>query len=176
MNVEQEQQQRWQPHEPRICEVTAGLPSKLTCEVYQRYLWSLVLLDFSPKVIKQRISDYLLYLQEKRNVKRESIMVQVAHTAFFRNNNDEFHQTTHHFQRDLPPDESKVAHGDDRSSYSPVWKFTNEIITFIDVGGSWYRNQETLLHAYRFCRTGGLHDSCLGCINNLTRMCLIVST
>jgi hypothetical protein len=42
MNVEQEQkqeqQQRWQPHEPRICEVTAGLPSKLTREVYQRYL------------------------------------------------------------------------------------------------------------------------------------------
>ena len=42
------------------------------------------------------------------------------HTAFFRNNNDEFHQTTHHFQRDHPPDESMVAHGDDRSSYSPV--------------------------------------------------------
>ena len=42
MNVEQEQKQeqrqRWQPHQPRICEVTAGLPSKHTREVYQRYL------------------------------------------------------------------------------------------------------------------------------------------
>jgi hypothetical protein len=107
--------------QPRICEVTAGLPSKHTREVYQRYLWSPVLLDFSPKVIKQMITDYLLYLQEKRNVKRESIKVQLAAILhFFRNNNDEFHLTTHHFQRDLPPDESMSAHGDDRSSYSPV--------------------------------------------------------
>ncbi|MGA9318678.1 MAG: hypothetical protein WBV84_11560 [Nitrososphaeraceae archaeon] len=62
------------------------------------------------------ISDYLLYLQEKRNVKRESIKVQLAAILhFFRNNNDEYHLTTHHCQLDLPTDESMSAHGDDRS-------------------------------------------------------------
>jgi hypothetical protein len=62
------------------------------------------------------ISDYLLYLQEKRNVKRESIKVQLATILhFFRNNNDEYHLTAHHCQLDLPTDESMSAHGDDRS-------------------------------------------------------------
>jgi integrase len=122
INVEQEQQQeQWQNqhqhHQPRIYEVTAGLSSKHTREVYQRYFNRFldhiqihdlqVLLDFSPKVIKQMISDYVHYLQEKRNVKRDSIKVQLAAILrFFKNNNDEFHLTIRHFQRDLPPDES----------------------------------------------------------------------
>ena len=65
MNVgEQEQQeqqeQQWQIHQPRIYEVTAGLPSKHTREVYQRYFNRFldhiqihdlqVVLDFSPEV------------------------------------------------------------------------------------------------------------------------------
>ena len=33
---------------------------------------------------------------------------------FFQNNNDDFHLTVRNFQRDLPPDESTSAYGDDR--------------------------------------------------------------
>jgi hypothetical protein len=80
MNVEQEEEeeeerQRWQPHQPRIYEVTAGLPSKHTREVYQRYsnrfldhvqIHDLqVLLDFSPKIIKQMISDTYFTFKRK---------------------------------------------------------------------------------------------------------------
>lgn len=61
------------------------------------------------------IADYIRYLHEKRNVKRDSIKVQLAAVLrFFRNNKDEFHLTARHFQRDLPPDESMSVYGDDR--------------------------------------------------------------
>ena len=109
----------------RIYNVTAGIPSKQTRIVYQRYFNRFldhikikdlqVLLDFSPKVIKQMIADYILYLHDERNVQRDSIKVQLAAILrFFQNNNDEFHLTTRNFQRDLPPDESTSVYGDDR--------------------------------------------------------------
>ena len=136
--IEQEQQQQQQEQkqqqeqehqswlgQPKIYSVTAGIPSNQTRIVYQRYFNRFlkhikindlqVLLDFSPKVVKQMIADYILYLHEKRNVKRDSIKVQLsAILHFFQNNNDDFHLTVRNFQRDLPPDESTSAYGDDR--------------------------------------------------------------
>ncbi|MGI0042377.1 MAG: tyrosine-type recombinase/integrase [Nitrososphaeraceae archaeon] len=125
---QQQHQQQWQQkqYQPRIYDVTDGIPSNQTREVYQRYFNRFldyikikdrqVLLDFSPKVIKQMIADYILYLHEKRNVKRDSIKVQLsAILRFFQINNDEFHLTTRNFQRDLPPNESTSSpYGDDR--------------------------------------------------------------
>ena len=130
MNTIEQEQQQEQEHQswlgqPKIYSVTAGVPSNQTRIVYQRYFNRFlkhikindlqVLLDFSPKVIKQMIADYILYLHEKRNVKRDSIKVQLpAILRFFQNNNDDFHLTVRNFQRDLPPDESTSAYGDDR--------------------------------------------------------------
>ena len=138
---QQPQEQQQEPHQswlgqPKIYSVTAGIPSNQTRIVYQRYFNRFlkhikindlqVLLDFSPKVIKQMIADYILYLHEKRNVKRDSIKVQLgAILRFFQNNNDDFHLTVRNFQRDLPPDESTSAYGDDRP-YT-----TNEIVEAI---------------------------------------------
>jgi hypothetical protein len=96
------------------------------------------------------ISDYLLYLQERRNVKHESIKVQLADILhFFRNNNDEFHQTTHH------------SHG--------TFHLMNQCLPMVMTGRRMVQcesSQMKSLHVSMlaahdtFCRTGGFHDSC----------------
>jgi site-specific recombinase XerC len=100
----------------RIYEVTAGIQSKYTQVIYarnfKRFLDHIkihdlqVLLDFSPKVIKQMIIDYILYLREK-GIKRGSIKTQVAAILhFFQINNDDFNLKMNNFRLHLPPDES----------------------------------------------------------------------
>ena len=79
---ETEQQQQQQPYQPkeryeykhRIYPITEGIPSPYTQKAYQRSLERFldfvkihdlqVLLDFSPKAIKQMIVDYILYLRQ----------------------------------------------------------------------------------------------------------------
>jgi integrase len=100
----------------KIYSVTDGIDSAQTRAVYlrnfNRFLNQVkthdlqVLLDFSPKVIKQMIVDYILYLR-KREVKRDSIKTQVAAILhFFHNNIDDFPLDIKKFKRDLPPDET----------------------------------------------------------------------
>jgi hypothetical protein len=102
---------------PRIYEVTAGIQSKHTRAIYQqnfdRFLNKInihdlqVLLDFSPKVIKEMIIDYIHYLSEEKKIRRESIKTQIAPIIhFFRINNDDFNLRMDNFKLHLPPDES----------------------------------------------------------------------
>jgi hypothetical protein len=101
----------------KIYDVTEGIPSKHTRTTYQenfnRFLNKIkihdkhVLLDFSPKVIKQIIIDYIRYLSEERKIRRDSIKTQIAPIIrFFRINNDDFHLRMDNFKLHLPPDES----------------------------------------------------------------------
>lgn len=100
----------------RIYPVTEG-KSKKTAAVYkrlfERFLEHIkihdlqVLLDFSPKVIKQMIIDYILYLRDDRQIKRGSIKLHLAAILyFFRINNDDFNLKADNFKLHLPPDES----------------------------------------------------------------------
>jgi integrase len=99
----------------KIYPVTEGIDHK-TGAAYQRYFNRFlnhikihdlqVLLDFSPKVIKQMIIDYMLHLRE-RGIKRHSIKTQVfAILHFFEVNNDEFNLRMKNLKTHLPPDES----------------------------------------------------------------------
>lgn len=103
--------------QPRIYGVTEGIQSKHTRIIYQqnfdRFMDKInihdlqVLLDFSPKVIKQIIIDYILYLSEEKKIRRDSIKTQIAPIIhFFRINNDDFNLRTDNFKLHLPPDES----------------------------------------------------------------------
>jgi site-specific recombinase XerD len=100
----------------RIYPVIEGVGSKYTQVIYagnfNRFLNHIkihdlqVLLDFSPKVIKQMIIDYILYLRE-REIKRGSIKTQVAAILhFFQINNDDFNLKMNNFRLHLPLDES----------------------------------------------------------------------
>ena len=53
-----------------------------------------MLLDFSPKVIKQMIIDYVIHLRDERGIKCGSIKVHLAAILyFFHINNDDFNLT-----------------------------------------------------------------------------------
>jgi integrase len=108
----------------RIYDVTAGIQSKHTRATYQhnfdRFLNKInihdlqVLLDFSPKVIKQMITGYIHYLSEERKMRRDSIKTQIAPIIhFFKINNDDFHLRMDNFKLHLPPDDEFV--NEDRS-------------------------------------------------------------
>jgi integrase len=99
----------------KIYPITEGVDDK-TGGAYQRYFNRFlnhikihdrqVLLDFSPKVIKQMIIDYMLHLRE-RGIKRHSIETQVfAILHFFEVNNDEFNLRMKNLRMHLPPEES----------------------------------------------------------------------
>ncbi|MGH9985401.1 MAG: tyrosine-type recombinase/integrase, partial [Nitrososphaeraceae archaeon] len=101
----------------RIYPITEGIQSSKTKIVYQRcfnhFLNKIkihdlqVLLDFSPKVIKQMIVDYVLYLRDERKLSRTSIKVHLAAILhFFQINNDDFMLTLRNFRIHLPSDES----------------------------------------------------------------------
>ncbi len=120
--VEEEEQQQQlkqlqQRQQQRIYDVTAGIQSKYTRNSYEvnfnRFLNKIkihdrqVLLDFSSKVIKQMIIDYIHYLSEEREIKRDSIKTQIAPIIhFFKINNDDFNLRMDNFKLYLPPRES----------------------------------------------------------------------
>ena len=68
-----------------------------------------ILLDFSPKVIKQMLVDYVLYLRDEKpgkKLSRASIKVHLsAILHFFQINNDDFNLTIHNFRIHLPYDD-----------------------------------------------------------------------
>jgi integrase len=99
---------------PRIYPITEGIQSIKSQQTYERCFKSFlnhikihdlqVLLDFSPKVIKQMVVDYILYLRDTKNLSRASIKVHLgAILHFFQINNDDFHLTTRNFKIHLPP-------------------------------------------------------------------------
>ena len=110
----------------RIYEVTKGIQSNQTKTVYQQIfkhfqdyvkIYDLqVLLDFSPKVIKQMVIDYILWLRDEKpgkKLSRTSIKVHLAAILhFFQINNDDFNLTIKNFRIHLPSDDSVV--NDDR--------------------------------------------------------------
>jgi site-specific recombinase XerD len=101
----------------RIYPVTEGIQSNQTAVVYERCFNHFmdhikiqdkqVLLDFSPKVIKQMIVDYVLFLRDENKLSRASIKVHLsAILRFFQINNDDFNLTIRNFKLHLPSDDS----------------------------------------------------------------------
>jgi integrase len=101
----------------KIFPVIEGIQSPKTRSTYQRcfdhFLKHIkisdpqVLLDFSMKVIKQILVDYILYLRDVKNLSRASIKVYLsAILHFFQINNDEFTLTIRNFKIYMPPDEA----------------------------------------------------------------------
>lgn len=129
MEQEQEQEQEHEPeqqqplqqlqYKQRIFPVTEGVASQ-TGVFYQRALNHFqdfikihdeqVLLDFSPKVIKQMIVDYILYLRDEKpgkKLSRNSIKGQLSGILhFFQINNDDFNLTSRKFRVYLPSDDT----------------------------------------------------------------------
>ena len=124
LNKAEQQQQPDQTKERyeykhRIYPITEGIPSPYTQKAYQRSLERFldyikihdlqVLLDFSPKVIKQMIVDYILYLRDEKpgtKLSRSSIKSHVsALLHFFQINNDDFNLTMKNFRIHLPSNE-----------------------------------------------------------------------
>jgi integrase len=113
--------------QPRIYPVTEGIQSAQTADVYKRYFNHFldyikihdlqVLLDFSPKVIKQMLIDYILYLRDEKPGKKltkSSIKVRLSAVLyFFQINYDDFNLTLRNFKIHLPSDD-KEAVGEDR--------------------------------------------------------------
>jgi integrase len=109
----------WTEHKHRIYPVIEGIPSPYTQKAYQRSFERFlnfikihdlqVLLDFSPKVIKQMIVDYILYLRDEKPGKklgRSSIKSHVSAVLhFFQINNDDFNLTMKNFRIHLPSNE-----------------------------------------------------------------------
>ena len=103
----------------RIYPITEGIRSIKTVIVYERcfnhFLDRIkihdlqILLDFSPKVIKQILVDYVLYLRDEKpgkKLSRASIKVHLAAILhFFQINNDDFNLTIHNFRIHLPSDD-----------------------------------------------------------------------
>ena len=75
----------------RIHPVTEGVQSAQTADVYKRYLNHFldhikihdlqVLLDFSPKVIKQMLVDYILYLKDEKHTECSGVAPVESGTA-----------------------------------------------------------------------------------------------
>jgi integrase len=113
--------------QPRIYPVTEGIRSAQTADVFKRYFNHFldyikihdlqVLLDFSPKVIKQMLIDYILYLRDEKAGKKltkSSIKVRLSAVLyFFQINYDDFNLTLCNFKIHLPSDD-KEAVGEDR--------------------------------------------------------------
>lgn len=113
-------QSREREKQLRIYGVTEGIQSKHSRITYQqnfdRFLNKInihdlqVLLDFSknrPQIIKEMIVDYIRYLSEEKEIRRNSIKTQIAPIIrFFRINNDDFNLRMDNFKLHLPPDES----------------------------------------------------------------------
>ncbi|MGH9964947.1 MAG: tyrosine-type recombinase/integrase [Nitrososphaeraceae archaeon] len=110
-------------HKHRIYPVTEGIPSPFTQKAYQRSFDRFrkyvkiqdeqVLLDFSPKVIKQMIVDYILYLRDEKPGKklgRSSIKTHIsAILHFFQINNDDFNLTMKNFRIHLPANDQPIS-------------------------------------------------------------------
>jgi integrase len=108
-----------EPQKQRIYPITEGIRSIKTAIVYERCFNHFrdhikihdkqVLLDFSPKVIKQMLVDYVLYLRDEKpgkKLSRASIKVHLAAILhFFQINNDDFNLTIHNFRIHLPSDD-----------------------------------------------------------------------
>jgi integrase len=103
--------------EPRVYDVTEGLRSKQTAIIYCRSFNRFkkfvqihdpqVLLDFSPKVIKEMIIDFIIYLRDEKRNTCSSIKVYLAAVLrFFQINNDDFNLTIKSFRIHLPSDDS----------------------------------------------------------------------
>jgi integrase len=116
----------------RIYPVTEGVQSVQTADVYERYFNHFLdhikihdlqlLLDFSPKVIKQMLIDYILYLRDEKPGKKLAKSTIKVHLSailyFFQINNDDFNLTLRNFRIHLPSDEVTIAKDDDRP-YNP---------------------------------------------------------
>jgi integrase len=103
----------------RIYPVTEGLQSIKTQESYEKCFKQFlnyikicdkqVLLDFSPKVIKQMIIDYIIWSRDEKpgkKLSRASIKVHLAAILrFFQINNDDFNLTTRNFRLHMPSNE-----------------------------------------------------------------------
>ena len=128
LNEAEQHQQSFQTNERyeykhRIYPVIEGIPSPYTQKAYQRSFDRFlnfikihdlqVLLDFSPKVIKQMIVDYILYLRDEKPGKklcRSSIKSHVsAILHFFQVNNDDFNLTMKNFRIHLPSAEHDLS-------------------------------------------------------------------
>lgn len=148
----------------RIYQVTDGIQSKYSQVIYagnfKRFLDHIkiqdlqVLLDFSPKVIKQVIIDYILYLREW-GIKLGSIKTQVAAIIhFFQINIDDFNLKMNNFRLHLPPGESI---NEDRP-YT-----TQEIIQVLAQGSPDLRTKvAVLLLCSSGIRMGDLHSLQIG--------------
>lgn len=148
----------------RIYPVTEGIQSKHTRLTYQqsfdRFLNKIsihdqqVLLDFSPKVIKEMIIDYIHYLSEEKGIRRNSIKTQIAPIIhFFKINNDDFNLRMDNFKLHLPPDESV---NEDRP-YT-----TEEIARVIGEGADLRSKVAILLLCSSGMRMGALHSLQIG--------------
>src|ERR687892_490413 len=95
--------------QPRIYPATEVIQSAQTADVYKRYFNHFldyikihdlqVLLDYSPKVIKQMLIDYILYLRDEKKLTKGSIKVRLSAVLyFFRINNDDFNLTIRNFR------------------------------------------------------------------------------
>jgi integrase len=107
----------------RIYPITEGIQSSKTSDTYERYFNHFlnhikihdlqVLLDFSPKVIKQMLVDYVLYLRDEKKLTKGSIKVRLSAVLyFFRINNDDFNLTLRSFRIHLPADDKEVVNED----------------------------------------------------------------
>ena len=114
-NVELQNQWKESSVNNRIFPVTEGIDSLKSRVVYVRcfkhfldYIkihYLQVLLDFSPKVVKQMIIQYILHLRDNKGLAKSSIKVHLAAILhFFQNNNDDFNLTIRHFRIHLPSD------------------------------------------------------------------------
>ena len=112
--------------QPRIYPVTEGIQSAQTADVYKRHFNHFldyikindlqVLLDFSPKVIKQMLIDYILYLRDEKAGKKltkSSIKVRISAVLyFFQINYDDFNLTLRNFKIHLPSDDKEAVDED----------------------------------------------------------------
>lgn len=116
---EHKHEKEQQPQQQRpIYEVTRGIRSPQTQVVYQRALNRFLdhiqihdlqgLLDFSPKVIKQMIIDYVIFLRDDKRLIAGTIKVHLAAVLhFFQiNKEDDFNLTIRSFRFHLPSDDS----------------------------------------------------------------------
>ncbi len=150
--IEQEQQQeelqklkqspsqyqyQYQNQQKRIFDVTEGIRAKKTVVTYKRIFKNFlkhikindleVLLDYSrtrPKIIKEMLIDYILYLRDEKPGKklaRSSIKVHIAAVLhFFQINNDDFNLTMRHFRMHLPSDEFDYRNDDRAYSHKEI--------------------------------------------------------
>lgn len=123
-NYPEPQESSFRTQKPtRIYPVTEGIQSDKTAATYVRYFYHFlnhikihdlqVLLDFSPKVIKQMLIDYVLYLTKRNSLKVRLRFVFLLYFYFFRINNDDFFNlSVRTFRIHLPSDDKEVVNED----------------------------------------------------------------